>query len=176
MKMNKKLLAVTLATAATVGTMQADAATTGMGADVTFVVPLTLDNATNVNFGNIEGNIAATQTVIISTAGAVSGTGSTSQLSGESAGSIDLTSLAAQVNIQLDTFSTTNAAIFTLSAPTCSYDGGAETDCAAGDAYNVTPADTATYTMDIGLTLTAVVTDITPGAYAETFNVVAVYN
>ena len=176
MKMNKKLLAVALATAATFSAMQANAASQGMGADVTFVVPLKLENPVNVDFGNIEGNIVAGQTVIIDTLGVISGSGATSQLTGEAAGGIDLTALPTPVNIQLDAFTSTNAAIFTLSAPRCSYDGGTETDCWAGDGYSVTPANAAAHPMTIGLTLTAQsATEIAPASYSETFNVVAVY-
>ena len=86
-KLNTKLIAAAVAGSAAIVSMQAYSATQNMQADVQIVVALTFSNPVNLDFGLIEDSIATSNTIVLSSAGAISGSGSASHISGESAGS-----------------------------------------------------------------------------------------
>ena len=146
-----------------------------MTADVNFVDPIVLSNPVNLDFGDISTASAAAETFVVDTAGTMTATVPANALGGQAAGSIDIQAANALVDIDVDNISTTNAAVFTLGTPTCDYNGGGETACANGDGYQVTPADAATYTMNVGMTLT-MTGAATAGALTETFDVNVNFN
>ena len=145
------------------------AATQTMTADISFVSPITLTPVDNLDFGDISVAAVANNTFTVGTDGSMTATDSAEAYGAHAPGTIDITASNALVDITVDNITATNAE-FSLGSPTCSYDGGASAPCDAGNVYTVTPADTATYTMAIGMTLTMLGTPSVTD-YTETFDV-----
>ncbi len=125
-----KLVALVFALA--VFTTVAFAFTWNVSSSVSFDVPLTLTKQTDINFGTVKAVTASTYT--ITTAGAVSATGSGAALYGTpTAGNITISGSAIQtINISVGSLVANNGV--TLQNPTCSYNGGASGSCTINSA------------------------------------------
>lgn len=130
-----------------VATSPSHAVTESTSATVSFVDPITITEVTAMTFGNVSTTIADTETLILSTAGAVSGTGAGDYLAGALAGDSTVTSSTAQsldIILQNAGQGTATNVTVDLTAFTCDYNGGAVTGSCATTLAVASPIASAT--------------------------------
>lgn len=119
--------------------------------NVEFVAPVTLATNTNLNFGKLDLNMAAAETVIVNTADTVTADAGANVIGGApTSADLTVTATAAQT-VVISVAQNTAGTYWAVSAFKCAYDGGAVTAC-NGAGYNVTSVASAV--LKIGATLT----------------------
>jgi len=119
---------------------------------VEFVAPLTITETTNLEFGLVDTNLAALETIVIAPGGGVT------DAAGRLIGAIPRTAAtfttraAANKAITIQVTSPSAGAFYTLGTWTCDYDGGTIGDCGAG--ISETSAAGAAIVVRVGVTLT----------------------
>jgi hypothetical protein len=141
---------------------------------MSFVVPITISNPINVNFGSIGTNIVKNQLIILKTDDSIAGSGKSYHLGGQNHGSLDIQAAPQQINIYINGFSNNHGTVFDLKTPTCQYGNGQELKCSKASNYSINPVDTGVYTLNIGMKLKA----LAPigGIFTESFVVNTLYN
>lgn len=113
-------------------TVEAEAVTQSMTANIAFDTPLSLSKLSDINFGTVAVTTADTYT--ITTSGVVTAAGSGSRLYGApTAGNITVAGSATQ-QIDISTGSYTSDGGVTLQNATCSYDGSVAGPCTISNA------------------------------------------
>lgn len=124
---NNKALFVAILGLASALTHQAGAATQSVTANIAFDTPLALSKTADIDFGTVKAGTSSTYT--ITTAGAVSATGSGSFVFGSPhAASITISGSSTQLmNISVGGYTANNGV--TPSNATCAYNGGSSGSC-----------------------------------------------
>ena len=121
-------------------------------ADITFVDVITITENSALVYGLVDDALANTETIIVSTASAVSGTGAARVIGTPAAANLTVTATAGQpVSILVNSISSGTG--YALSAFTCDYNGGATTGTCSGTSLDVA-SPVASATLLIGATLT----------------------
>lgn len=155
---------------ATLTFTNAQAETFSQSASVTFLAPISVVENTQMSFGNVETGATSGQTLILSTAGAITGTASANYLDSGAAGDFSVTADGSTISIAVNV---TGADTVTLSDPTCSYDGAASTACSS--AITGLAADGGTKQLLVGGTLTLSGSEASGQTYSPTFDIVVNY-
>jgi hypothetical protein len=165
-----RCLALVLATLLAAPAM-ASSFTWGANATVTFDIALTLTRISNISFGRVRALTAATY--VINTAGVVTTSGAGQWLYGtRTAGNVLIRGSATQtINISVGSYVANNGV--TLSAATCSYNGGPSGACA----LTAQAAPTASgRTLLLGVTATVSGTQAAGSSAAPRFTLTVVYS
>ena len=170
MRILKTTKVLSVLAASTFAFSSAHADTFSQSATVEFVSPITVTENTQLNFGTVETGAGAGTTLILDTAGAITGTASANYISGAAAGDFSVNAQGSTISIEVNNF---GANTVTLSTPTCSYDGAG----AAGCDTTITglATDGTDKTLLIGATLTLAGSEGAGSTYSPTFDIVVNY-
>ena len=146
------------------------AATQSVTANISFDTPLTLTKVSDVRFGTVSAGVASTYT--ITTAGAVTATGSGQYLYGtKAAGNITIAgSTTGTLNISVGGYTANNGV--TPANATCAYNGGAAGSCTIPTAV----APGTGKTLLIGVDAQVSGTQAAGSSATPSFTVTVVYN
>ena len=132
-------------------------------ADITFVDVISITENSALVFGMVDQALANTETIIVSTANVVSGTGSSRVIGTPAAANLTVAATAGQpISILVDNI--TDGSGYALSAFTCDYNGGGTTGSCSSAMNIATPIASATLLVGATLTGDGTATTNTSGA------------